>query len=146
MNNHIKTKFLGFYLNNDIYAIPITDICEINRIANLYKEKSFDCTIVGMINYHGKTAPVYNLKKILNMSDFNHDSFTMWFAFKHLSDVTCFAFDSLYRMLHATSDTIDNVSDHVSMINHKQYIQNYIRIDEKLIPVLKLENWGPEIK
>jgi len=146
MNNHNIAKFFGFYLNKDIYAVPISEICEINRIANLYKEQSFDSAIIGMINYHGKTTPVYNLKQILNMNDFNQDALTMWFAFKHGSGVSCFAFDSLYQMLHATSDRIDNVLEHTAMNNHKQYVQNYLRIDEKLIPVLKLENWIQEIK
>jgi len=147
MNNHNIKKFFGFYLNKDIYAVSITEICEINRIANLYKEKSFDTAIIGMINYHGKTTPVYNLKKILNMNDLNQDTLTMWFAFKHLSGgVSCFAFDSLYKMLQVSSDRVDNVLEHNAMNNHKQYVQNYIRTNEKLIPVLKLENWVQETK
>jgi chemotaxis signal transduction protein len=141
MNNNHKKKFLGFYLNNDIYAIPIADICEINRIANLYEEESFDHGIIGMINFHGKTTPVYNLKKILRMNDVQHNTLTMWFAFKHLSGVSCFAFDSLYCMLHASSKIIDNVSN-CTMNIHTQFIQTYLRINERLIPILTLEKWG----
>jgi chemotaxis signal transduction protein len=144
MDKHITIKFLGIHLNNDIYAIPVSDICEINRIANLYIEKSFDNTVIGMINYHGITTPVFNLKKILCMKKYNEDTLTMWFAFKHLSGVSCFAFDSLYRMLHASSKDIDNVSKFATMSIHEQYIQNYLRINEQLIPVLTLENWMQE--
>jgi chemotaxis signal transduction protein len=146
MNNHNKTKFLGFYLNNDIYAVPITDIYEINRIANLYQEESFDHAIIGMINYHGKTTPVYNLKKILRMNDDSQNTLTMWFAFKHLSGVSCFAFDSLYCMLHASSNIIDKVSNCATMHIHTQFIQSYLRIDNQLIPILTLEKWGQECK
>jgi len=144
MNNLSKTKYLGFYLNNDVYAIPISDICEINRMANLYKEKSFDHAIIGMINYHGKTTPVYNLKRILNMPAVNQDNLCMWFAFKNLSEVSCFAFDSLYQMIHASADNIDTVSEYATMNIRTQYIQNYLRIDEKLIPVLSLDKWMQE--
>jgi len=144
MNNHNNTKFLGFYLNNDIYAIPISDICEINRLANLFEEKSLDRAIIGMINYHGKTTPVYNLKKILNLSVVNQDTLTMWFAFKHVSGVSCFAFDSLYQMLHASPDCIDTVSEFAAMSIHTKYVQTYLRIDERLIPVLELEKWVKE--
>jgi chemotaxis signal transduction protein len=145
MNNHNKTKYLGFYLNSDIYAILISDICEINRIANLYTEKSFDHAIIGMINYHGKTTPVYNLKKILKMDDVNQNALSMWFAYKYVSGVSCFAFDSLFRMLHASEENIDTVSDFATMSIHSQYIHNYLRIDDKLIPVLALEKWMQEI-
>jgi chemotaxis signal transduction protein len=144
MDNHNKFKFLGFYLNDDIYAVPISDICEINRIANLYKEKSFDRAVIGMINYHGKTTPVYNLKEILNMNCVKQDTLTMWFAFKHASSVSCFAFDSLYQMLHASTERIDTVSEFATMAMHAQYVKTYLRINEKLIPVLTLEKWVKE--
>jgi len=143
MDKH-KTKFLGLYLNNDIYAIPVTDISEINRIANLYIEKSFDNAIIGMINYHGITTPVFNLKKILRMKQFSEDTLTMWFAFKHVSGVSCFAFDSLYQMIHASKESIDNVSKFATMSAYEQYIQSYLRINEQLIPVLALGNWMQE--
>jgi len=141
MNNHNKTKYFGFYLNNDIYAIPISEICEINRIANVYKEKSLDNAIIGMINYHGKTTPVYNLKTILNMNVASQETLTMWFAFKHVSGISCFAFDALYGMIHALSDNIDTVTEFATMNIHTQFIQSYLRINERLIPVLALEKW-----
>jgi len=134
-----KTKYLSFYLNNEIYAIKIIDICEVNRLANIFKTKTLKDNIIGMINFHGKTTPVLNLKKILKMNNCDKLQSKMWFAYKTNDNFICFAFDKLSKIVEVEDSIIDEVSN-IESIHEKQNIKCFIRLNNQLIPVLDLAN------
>jgi len=134
---HMNNKYLCFILNNDRYAIPISDICEVNRIANLFQTKSFHHYVIGMINFHGKTTPVIHLKKVLKLDIVKDESLHMWFAYKYDDMIACFAFDQLHSIFHAAVASIDDVSNMISEPD-KRFIQAYVRKNHRLIPVLNL--------
>jgi len=136
-NQYNENKYLCFLLNNDQYAIPISEICEVNRIANLFQTQSFHQYVIGMINFHGKTTPVIHLKKVLKLDTVSNESLKMWFAYKSDDRIACFAFDHLYSIFHAPVESIDDVSEIMSMPD-KRFIHAYVRINHRLIPVLNL--------
>ena len=51
-------KGLIFSLNEELHAVPVSDIAEVNRIVNLKPAEGAPDWVLGLINLHGETTAV----------------------------------------------------------------------------------------
>jgi purine-binding chemotaxis protein CheW len=91
-------KVLTFFLNQDLYSAPVSDISEVNRMAGIRIVPKAPEYVMGLINLHGTIAPVLNLKSLLQIepSKLAHNS--KWIAARHKNTLVCFAVDKLDRI------------------------------------------------
>jgi purine-binding chemotaxis protein CheW len=130
-------RVLSFYLHERLFSIPLEDIAEVNRITNIaYCEKAPDY-VQGLINLHGITTPILNMKKLLNIEFSDFDQSLMWLSVKHDKLSACLAVDKLSNFLNLGKNILDEtptLADGLDM----QYIKCFAKIDNMLIPVLNV--------
>ena len=62
-------KVLTFQLNQQLYAVSISDIKEVNRLTNLKQIPKHPAYVLGLINYHGETVFILFLKRYMNKKE-----------------------------------------------------------------------------
>ena len=134
--NELETvKVLAFRLNEKKMAVPVADISEVNRLARLTAvPKAPDC-VLGVINYHGKTTPVLNLKKLLGFSPSELEAAPVWFASGQDGAFVCLAVDALLNFADLPADSLDKLPETAG--GHETgHVKYYARIDGELVQVL----------
>jgi len=132
-------KVLVFLLNNRPYSVPISDIREINRLVKCRQVEKASQGLLGMINFHGKTTPVFNLKKLLCMEPDTLGQKAMWLAVPNNGSHACLAFDKVCQFLDLDRQSIDG-ADPLNDVCDVEHIQSYLRIDDNLMPVLDVQS------
>jgi chemotaxis signal transduction protein len=64
-------QLISFFLDNAEYALPITQVQEINRLSEITQIPSAPFHILGVINLRGQIVPVMELKRRLNIGEVN---------------------------------------------------------------------------
>ncbi len=138
-NNRRTLKVLTFRLNKKTLAIPVADIAEVNRLAQLTAvPKAPDC-VLGVINYHGKTTPVLNLKKLLDFSPSELKSNAMWFASGDDESFVCLAVDELGNFADLPADSLDDLPDTAGGAE-TGHVKSYARIDGEVVQILDVRH------
>ncbi|MGE3822353.1 MAG: chemotaxis protein CheW, partial [Isosphaeraceae bacterium] len=72
-------QFVGFRLENEEYAIPITTIQEIIVMKPITRIPQVPASIEGLINLRGSVLPVVNLRRLFGMTarDFDDETRTV---------------------------------------------------------------------
>lgn len=128
---------LTFFLNEELFAIPVSDLLEVNRMAKCRPVEKATHWVHGVINFHGETTPVLNLKKLLSIETSELNQKAMWLAVHNNGSLLCLAVDKVGEFLHLTYQVIDEMPNLVDGTD-VEYIKYYARISDKLIPVLDI--------
>ncbi len=133
-----RLKGLIFSLNEELHAVPISDIAEVNRIVNLKPAEGAPDWVLGLINLHGETTAVINLKRLLSIepSNFSHEA--MWLAVKKDKSFVCLAIDKVCRFIDLDPETLDEMPTLTEGPDLK-YIKCYARLHDGPIPVLDVK-------
>jgi purine-binding chemotaxis protein CheW len=132
-------KILTFILNEESYAIPIADLGEVNRMTGLRIVPKAPAYVMGLLNLHGATAPVLNLKKLLRLRPWQPAPDAMWIAVKHRSIWICLAVDKLGRIVAVPGQALDETPT-LSKGVDTRYLKCCARIDEAIVPVLAVDD------
>lgn len=132
-------KVLTFLLNKELLAVPVSDITEVNRIARLKRVKKAPDFVIGLINFHGKTTPVLNLKQLLSFEPRELGQKAMWFAVKHGETFVCLAMDKVGKFIDLDRQILDEMPTLADSPEVK-YIKCYARVNNELMPVLDVKN------
>lgn len=62
LNKAKQGQYLSFILNEQLYAVPIETVREINRVTNITKVPQTADFVAGVINLRGKVIPVVDLR------------------------------------------------------------------------------------
>lgn len=62
MNSSLGGKYLIFGLNNEVYGMPVSNVCEINRMTTVTPVPQSAEYIRGVMNLRGKVIPVIDLR------------------------------------------------------------------------------------
>lgn len=128
-------KVLTFRLNEKTMAVPVADISEVNRLARLTAvPKSPNC-VLGVINYHGRTTPVLNLKQLLDFHPSELESAPVWFASGQDGAFVCLAVDALLNFADLPADSLDNLPETAGG-EKTGHVKCYAKIDGELVQVL----------
>jgi chemotaxis signal transduction protein len=128
-------KILTFRLNNSLFAIPATDIREVNRITHMVQTVEESDSVLGLINFHGKTAPVLNLKQLLKINPMKPKSTAMWLAVEWKETLSCLAVDEVTGFLDLSEHDLDP-SPNAPEGPVDICVKYYARVGETLLPIL----------
>ncbi len=128
-------QVLIFSLNEKNFAIPLKDVTEVNRVTNLEVVEKAPEYVLGVINLHGKTTPMLNLKKLLDVTPSDPIKNAMWMAVKHNNLLACLMVDKLNGLLELGIDILDEIPI-LSGEHEVKHIKQYARMDKKLIAIL----------
>ncbi len=130
-----RIKVLTFLLNNKSYSAPISDIREVNRLVKCRPVEKAPDWFLGMINFHGKTTPVFNLKRLLSIEPSELDQKAMWLAVENNGSHLCLAVDKVCQFMNMDSHIIDEMPK-LANGTDVEHIKYYARVNDNLIPVL----------
>ena len=133
-----EVRMLTFFLNNDLYSVSVSDIREVNRLTKHRPVEKAPDWVLGVINFHGKTTLVFNLKKLLSIEPYNLDQKALWLAVENNGINFCLAVDRIGKFLNISSEIVDEMP---ARKNEYEFgsIKYYIRINDSLIPVLDVK-------
>lgn len=139
MGSNESTAIVTFFLNDELYAIPLSDIREVNRMAGIRTVPKAPSYVVGLLNLHGLTSPVLNLKRLLRIEPSELARNSRWVAVKHESFPVCLAVDQLDRIIEVSCEKLDEAPA-LSKGPETQYLKCCARIDAAIVPVLEVNN------
>jgi purine-binding chemotaxis protein CheW len=130
-------RVLSFCLHKRLFSIPLEDLMEVNRIVDVSCCEKAPDYVHGLINLHGLTTPILDLRKLLKIDSPDSSQPLMWISVKHDKLAACLAVDKLYGFLDiegAMTDETPTLADGPSM----QYIKYFTKINNNLVPVLNV--------
>lgn len=131
-------RIVTFFLNDELYAIPVPDIREVNRMAGIRTVPKAPGYVVGLMNLHGLTSAVLNLKRLLRIEPSELARNSRWVAVKHKSFPVCLAVDKLDRIIGVSCAKLDEAPA-LSKGPETQYLKCCARL-EAIVPVLEVNN------
>lgn len=130
---------VGFFLNDDEYAIIISRVREIQPMCEIRKIPKSPPFVEGVINLRGRIVPIIDLRKRFDLPKLPNN---------HASKILIVEFDN-----HQIGLVVDNVTEVIRYYAEdvektppvfttnidSQYIQGVAKIDERLIILLDIE-------
>jgi purine-binding chemotaxis protein CheW len=131
-------QLVGFHLDGDDYAIPITKIQEIILMKPVTRVPQAPAFIEGLINLRGVVIPVINLRKRFGMPHRDVDDETRTIVLSlHDKTVGCIV-DAVTRVMRLTGDQIQSAPTTVLSVA-RNYISGLAKLDDRLLIVLDVE-------
>lgn len=132
-------RVLLFYINKELYAIPLPDISEIIRPVQIRKVHKAPAYLLGIINFHGISTPVIDLKVLLGIDlPVNRDSKGIWIAVKTGESFVCLCVDRLSKFNKINLNLVENLPKGAAAAN-TGYIRHYFKKDNDLVPVIEIK-------
>ena len=94
MNNDTSVQVLCFSLNNEIFALHLADVLEVNILPEVLSVHGPIKFIFGFINLHGQNMPVIALDKLLELET-NNSPKELFIAVKTKQGPLCILIDEL---------------------------------------------------
>lgn len=138
-SNLSDIRVLLICLNEKTFAIPVSDIREVNRVTQLTPVEKSHEFVLGLMVLHGNATPLFNLKKILNMSPDALKENAMWVATRGDDQMACFAVDRLLGFNQIRATDLDRVP-FLAESEHVRYVTYYARTGKEMIPVLDIRD------
>jgi len=109
----VNAKVLTFQLDERLYAVSVAGLLEVVRPVTLYPVNKAEPYVLGMINYHGVSTPVLDLKRFL-------------------------ALDETARVEPIAPENLDAVPVLIRNEN-TDYIKQYLRFGQEVVPLIDLQ-------
>ncbi|MGA1791395.1 MAG: chemotaxis protein CheW [bacterium] len=130
-------KFVTFFLESEEYALPISQVQEINRIGEITRVPNSPEHVRGVINLRGKIVPVIELKKRLQLGETSIDKDSRIVVVEHGPKVLGLMVDRVAQVLNISAEQIDEVPEEVVQID-ENYIKGIGKINGRMIIILEL--------
>jgi purine-binding chemotaxis protein CheW len=130
-------KFVTFFLESEEYALPISQVQEINRIGEITRVPNSPEHVRGVINLRGKIVPVIELKKRLQLGETAIDKDSRIVVVEHGPKVLGLMVDRVAQVLNISAEQIDEAPEEVVQIN-ENYIKGIGKINGRMIIILEL--------
>ncbi len=131
-------QLVGFRLDADDYAIPITKIQEIILMKPVTRVPQAPAFIEGLINLRGVVIPVINLRSRLGMPTRPVDDETRTIVLNvHGKTVGCIV-DAVTRVMRLGGDQIQPPPSTVLSVA-RNYISGLAKLEDRLIIILDVE-------
>ncbi|MCP3944389.1 MAG: hypothetical protein GY710_23325 [Desulfobacteraceae bacterium] len=133
-----RIKVLSFFLNQELYAISMTDIFEVNRMPVTTVKTLKDSIMMGVLNLHGSATCILNLKQIMGSEPFSLSATPGWIAVKNHTSFVCLAVDAFFKFMEIPVCNLGRVPV-LKAQQDSGKIQFYARVDNVLIPILDIQ-------
>ncbi len=131
-------QVVGFRLDGNDYAIPITMIQEIILMKPVTRVPQAPAYIEGLINLRGVVIPVINLRQRFGMSRAEADEETRTIVLNlHDKTVGCIV-DAVTRVMRVSTDQIQPAPTSVLAIA-RNYISGLANMDDRLLIILDVQ-------
>ncbi|MFN3306420.1 MAG: chemotaxis protein CheW [Candidatus Kapaibacteriota bacterium] len=132
-----QLQLVSFFLENEEYAISISNIQGINRLGEITKLPDSLPYVEGITNLRGSIIPLINLRKRLGLPSKEFDKTTRFIVIEYGSKLFGFIVDFVNRVLRLPKDSINPPPPSSLKIDTK-YITGIANFDNKLIIILDL--------
>jgi purine-binding chemotaxis protein CheW len=140
---HPILQLVGFRLDEEDYAIPITTIREIILMKPITRIPEVPPFIEGVINLRGAVIPIVNLRKRFGMPPRGTDDETRMIVVTVRDQTVGCVVDAVTQVMRITADQVQAAPVSVLAVA-RQFITGLARIDERLLIVLDIAKlFGP---
>jgi purine-binding chemotaxis protein CheW len=138
MNKLNIEKYVSFFLKNEEYAFPISQVQEIKRVGRITRVPNAPGHVRGVMNLRGRIVPVIELKKRLRLGETAIDKESRIVVVEHGPKVLGLMVDQMAQVLNITSEQIEEPPEEVVQVQ-ESYIRGVGKIDERMIILLDLQ-------
>jgi purine-binding chemotaxis protein CheW len=131
-------QLVGFRLDDEEYAIPITKIREIILMKPITRLPQVPPFIEGVINLRGAVIPIVNLRKRFGMPPRELGDETRTIVVTVRDQTVGCVVDAVTQVMRIAGDQIQPPPPSVLAIAHR-FIAGLAKIDDRLIIVLEIE-------
>ena len=131
-------KLVTFFLKNEEYGLPISQVQEINRVTEITKVPNSPEHVKGVINLRGKIVPVIELNLRLNLGETEIDKNSRIVLVEHGPKVLGLMVDKVAQVLNISPDQIEDAPEEVLQIS-ENFVKGIGKIDDRMIILLELE-------
>lgn len=131
-------QFVGFRLEQEEYAIPITTIQEIIVMKPITRIPQVPESIEGLINLRGSVLPVVNLRRLFGMSPKEFDDETRTVIVNVGGRTLGYIVDEVTQVMRVSADQIQP-PPLVVTASGKRHIAGLARLDDRLLIILDID-------
>src|SRR5262249_46630365 len=137
-------QFVGFRLDREAYAIPITTIQEIIVMKPITRIPQVPETIEGLINLRGSVIPIVNLRRLFGLPPREFDDETRTVIVNVGGRTLGYVVDEVTQVMRIAADQIQPAPVAVATVARK-HIAGLARLDDGLLVILDIEKlFAPE--
>jgi purine-binding chemotaxis protein CheW len=131
-------QFVGFRLDREEYAIPITTIQEIIVMKPITRLPQVPAFIEGLINLRGSVIPVVNLRRLFGLPAREFDDETRTVIINVGGRTLGYVVDEVTQVMRVAADQIQPPPVSVAALA-KRHIAGLARLDDRLLIILDVE-------
>ncbi|MFO0908050.1 MAG: chemotaxis protein CheW [Isosphaeraceae bacterium] len=131
-------QFVGFRLEREEYAIPITTIQEIIVMKPITRIPQVPATIEGLINLRGSVLPIINLRRLFGLPPREFDDETRTVIVNVGGRTLGYVVDEVTQVMRIAADQIQPPPVAVSSVA-RRHIAGLARLDERLLIILDID-------
>lgn len=134
----MSSQYVVFKLNEERFAVEISQVLEIVKSQVVFKVPSAPEFIDGLINLRGKVYTLFNLRKKLNLPQYNSED-TKILIVNVNSMFIGMTVDAVNEIIQLEDSAIEPAPQ--TLANHnKKYVSGVAKVGDKLILLLDLES------
>jgi len=131
-------QVVGFRLDQEEYAIPITTIQEIIVMKPITRIPQVPASIEGLINLRGSILPIVNLRRLFGLPAKPFDDETRTVIVNVHGRTLGYVVDEVTQVIRLTTDQIQPPPVAVAAVAQR-YITGLARLEERLLMILDTE-------
>ena len=131
-------QFVGFRLDREEYAIPITTIQEIIVMKPITRIPQVPAAIEGLINLRGSVIPIINLRRLFALPPRDFDDETRTVIVNVGDRILGYVVDEVTQVMRIAADQIQPAPVAVAAVASR-HIAGLARIDDRLLIILDIE-------
>jgi purine-binding chemotaxis protein CheW len=133
-----KLQFVGFRLDNEEYAIPITKIQEIILMKPITRLPQVPASIEGLINLRGSVLPIINLRRLFNLEPREFDDETRTIIVNVGERTLGYVVDEVTQVIKIAADQIQPTPATLIAVA-KHHLAGLARLEDRLLIILDLD-------
>ncbi len=131
-------KVVTFFLDEEEYGLPITQIQEINRVVEITRVPNAPAHVRGVINLRGKVVPVIELKRRLHLGKTEIGKDSRIVLVEDGSKLLGLMVDRVAQVFNIPFDQIEDAPQEVLQVS-ENYVKGIGKINERMIILLELD-------
>jgi purine-binding chemotaxis protein CheW len=135
--NNLTEKYLVFYLENQLYALPGDQILEILNMEKITRVPNLPAYIKGVVNIRGEIIPLIDLKIRFGKSECAYDEKTCVILVRIENIKAGFIVDSVKDVIDIGDSALNAAS---ALPSSERYVTDILNEDAQTILLLSAEN------
>lgn len=137
MQSTDKEQYIQFCVDEENYAIPISEIHEIIKMQEITEIPNSFSYVQGVINLRGRIVPVISLRSLFMLEPDEYGKATRIVVVNHQQEAVGIIVDKVSKV--TTFSDIQPPPDRIANINGSYFTGIGLAADEGLVGILKLD-------